>query len=349
METEILKIKEAKPSLDEKTLVNYNNLFKRLDAVLDGKSISKMKVDEIVDYINKVKTKKGEPITPSVKASLLNVALVIKEVANKDDPEIVKLKDERKKLYEDTKTHIVEKTNVKLKETLPSVKRLNEYLESLYTEGKWRAYIMNYLMMTYGIRNLDLDLEFIGNKKEKLDMSKNYLVVEGKNQIKYQRGNYKTVDTYGLKVEEIKNKKFTEAVKNVMENADDNKYLLSLGNNKHIAETSLSKFISKHTLNNIGQGNIFKIMNSGKPKAREELSASRGTDEKTVSEVYDLNHKDAKGKAKKRGEAAVKAEAEKEKPVEASKEAPLLKKKVVRKKKQLIIMPDEPEMLKEDW
>lgn len=349
METEILKIKEAKPTLDAKTLVNYNNLFKRLNAVLGGKTIPKMKVDEIVEYINKVKTKSGEPITPSVKASLLNVALVIKEVADKDDPEIAKLKEERKKLNEDTKTHIVEKTNIELKETLPSLKRLNEYLESLYAEGKWRAYIMNYLIMTYCVRNKDLDLEFIGDKKQKLDMSKNYLVVEGKNQIKYQRGDYKTVETYGLKVEEIKNKKFSEAVKNVMEHADDNKYLLSLGDNKHIAETSLSKFISKHTLNNIGQGNICKVVVAAKPKDKEDLSASRGTAEKTVSEVYDLNHKDAKGKAKKRGKAAEKAEAEKEKPVEASKEAPLLKKKVVRQKKKLIIMPDEPEKLKEDW
>lgn len=354
MEAQILKIKQAKPTLDAKTLVNYNNLFKRLDAVLDGKSIEKMTVDEIVEYINKVKTKTGGDITPSIKASLLNVALVIKEVANNDDPDIRKLRAELRKTRDDVKTHTVEVTNIALKDKLPSVKDLTSYLNSLYEKQSWRAYIINYLMMTHGVRNKDLNLEFVDDKKEKLDTNKNYLIVEGKNKIKYRRGDYKTVDAYGLKSDEIKDKKFIEAVKEVMANTDDNKYLLSLGNNKPIAETSLNKFVSKYTLNGIGSGNVFKIMISGKPKLKEELAATRGTKEQLASEHYDLNHKDSAGKAKKRGKKAMEEakEEEKEKPVEASKEAPLLKKKVVRqkgKKKELIIMPDEPEMLKEDW
>jgi len=354
METQTLKIKAAKPDLNQKTLVNYNNLFKRLNQVIGNKDLEKMSVDEICKYINEVKTKTGGAITPSVKASLLNVALVLKEVEDKDDPEIKKIKDERKKLNGDVKNHIVEVTNVALKDKLPSVKELNTYLQSLYEKQSWRAFIVNFLLMNYGTRNKDLNLEFISDKKEKLDPKKNYLIVDGKNKIIYQRGDYKTVKTYGGKIDEIKDKKFSEAVKEVMANQDDNRYLLSLGKNKPIAETSLNRFISRYTLNDIGQGNVFKIMVAGKPKLKEVLAATRGTEEKTVSEVYDLNHKDEKGKAKKRGLKGVQhAKEEAPKETEALKEILEEKPKPkARAKKFKIIKRPEPKVadkLEEDW
>jgi len=354
MEAQILKIKAAKPDLDMKTLVNYNNLFKRLKVIIGDKEVSSMSVDEICKAINDVKTKSGTPITPSVKASLLNVALVIKETNDKDDKDIRKLREELRKTRNDVKVHTVEVTNVALKEKLPSVKDLNEYLELLYKRQSWRAFIVNWLLMNLSTRNKDLNLEFISDKKEKLDPNKNYLIVDGKNKIIYQRGDYKTVKAYGLKIDEIKDKKFYEAVKEVMSNPEDNKYLLSLGKNKPIAETSLGRFVSKFTLNDIGQGNVYKIMISGKPEKIEDLSATRGTDIKMAHEHYDLNHKDAAGKAKKRGLKGVQhAKEEVPKETEALKEILEEKPKAKPRPKKFKIIQKPvakvSDKLEEDW
>ena len=152
-------------------------------------------------------------------------------------------------------------------------------------------------MMEMGVRNKDLMLEF-GDAKTEINLDKNYLIVN-KNSVKYIRGDYKTKDTYGDQKKNITNKKFITAVKNAMESEDDGKYLLSLGGNKEIAETSLNKFVSKHTLDNMGQSKIFKVVIDARPKKKEALAATRGTALGTVAEHYDIKFKDEVGKVAK--------------------------------------------------
>jgi hypothetical protein len=288
----------SKPDLNAKTLVNYHNLYLRLKHVTGSKDLAELSNDEILKAVDEVKGKGGEPITPSVKTSILSMVLVLKEAFNLD---IKSIKEAIKESRKNVKTHTVEVNNKLLQDTLPSLKELTSYTNNLYRDGKWRAFIMNWLMTNYGVRNKDLNLEF-GDKETKIDKDKNYIIANGKH-VKYIRGDYKTVDTFGQKVETITNAKLIAAVKHVMEDPTDNKYLLSLGGNQPIAETSLNKWVSKHTLNGMGQGKIFKVMIAGAPKKTEKLSATRGTALQTTHEFYDIKHKDEAGKAAKRAKA----------------------------------------------
>ena len=320
-----------KPDLNAKTIVNYRNLYKRLKSIVGDKDITSLSQDEIIKSINEVKGKNGESATPSVKTSLLSLALVLRESFELN---VAELKKAIKQSREDVKTHVVEVVNPELKEELPSLKELNTYLDKLYTDEDWRSYIMNYLMITYGVRNKDLDLEFVNNKSE-MEPKKNYLMPNGKGSIKYVREDYKTVQKWREQELEIKSKKFMTAVKHVMDKEGDNRYLLSLGHNHQIAETSLNKYVSKHTLNNMGQAKIYKAVIASASKVKtEKMSGTRGTAMQTTTEHYDVNHK-ARRRSRKITEAPAKAtEALKVILEEAPKEHDIIIKKKTNKAKK---------------
>lgn len=338
-------IKTSKPDLNAKTLVNYRNLYKRLKEIVGDKDITSLSQDEVIKAVNDVKGKKGEPATPSVKTSLLSLALVLREAFELD---VGELKKAILKSRDDVKTHTVEVNNVLIKDELPSVKELTSHLEGLYTAEKWRPYIMNWLMINLGVRNKDLNLEIVDKKaKEELDPKKNYLIVNGKTSIDYERGDFKTVKKFGDMENTITNKKFINAVRHVMDIEGDNKYLLSLGHNQEIAETSLNKWVSKHTLNGMGQGKIFKavIANATKKKT-EKLSDTRGTALDTIHDFYDVNKV-----IKKKGSKKAKKEAEpKPKETEALKEILAEAPKPKAKKFKIVKKPEtKKEALVEDW
>lgn len=338
-------IKTSKPNLNAKTLVNYRNLYKRLKEIVGDKDITSLTQDEVIKSVNDVKGKKGEPATPSVKTSLLSLALVLREAFELD---VGELKKAILKSRDEVKTHTVEVNNVLIKDELPSVKELTSHLEGLYTAEKWRPYIMNWLMINLGVRNKDLNLEIVDKKsKEELDPKKNYLIVNGKTSIDYQRGDFKTVKKFGDMENTITNKKLINAVRQVMDIEGDNKYLLSLGHNTQIAETSLNKWVSKHTLNGMGQGKIFKAVIASASKIKEKkIAGTRGTALGTVEDFYNVN----KVIKKKGSKKAKKEEEEKPKETEALKEilAEAPKKKVVRKKKTLIIQePNGLDLIKD--
>jgi len=310
-------IKETKPNLNVKTLANYKNLYKRLYRLTGDKDVSTLSNDELIKIINKAE------VTPAIKSNLLSLTLVIKEGLKLDTD---KLKEAITENHENVKSYTLLK-NEGLKETLPSLKQLQDYENNLFKNEKWRPYIMNYLMMELGVRNKDLNIEF-GNDKTEIEPKKNYLIMN-KNHVTYIRGDYKTQDTYGDKKDFITTKKFITAVKNVMDTENDGRYLLSLGGNKPIAESSLNKFVSKNTLDGIGQSKIYKVMINSKKTDKEEIAATRGTSQQTTSEHYDIEFKNSVGKAKKRAKAK-----NDEVPVEEEKEKP----KSIKKKKFKIIM-----------
>tara|TARA_R110000868_G_scaffold26190_1_gene101198 strand:+ start:150 stop:1190 length:1041 start_codon:yes stop_codon:yes gene_type:complete len=291
--SEIDIIQKAKPNLSAKTLANYHNLYKRLKEVIGNKDVSSLDNKEIIDKVNEVKGKSDKSATPAIKSNLLSLAMTIKKELKLN---VDSLKQAIKDTHKEVKSYTAEK-NVDLKTALPSLKALTSYTNNLFAEEKWKPYIMNWLMMEMGVRNKDLMLEF-GDAKTEINPDKNYLIVN-KNSVKYIRGDYKTKDTYGDQKKNITNKKFITAVKNAMETENDGKYLLSLGGNKEIAETSLNKFVSKHTLDNMGQSKIFKVVIDARPKKKEALAATRGTALGTVAEHYDIKFKDEVGKVAK--------------------------------------------------
>lgn len=296
------KIAEYKPELNPKTLVGYHNLYKRLKAVNPKIDITELSNEQIMASIDKIKPddrRKNSPdeLTPATKISLLSVAIVLKEAFGLD---VTELKEAVTRTRKELSTYTAEVTNPKLQESLPSLDELKAFTEKYYEKGKWRPYLMNWLMINYGVRNKDLNIEF-GNTKTVIEPNKNYLIYTSKG-VKYIRGDYKTHGIYGDKAVIITDKNVMKAVKQIMGTEGDDKFLLSVGANKQVADSSMGKYIARYTLNEMGQGRIFKVLLNAQPKKLEKLAASRGTAVSTVLNFYDINHEDHLGNAKKETE-----------------------------------------------
>lgn len=303
MASEFDMIKQKKPDLSAKTLTNYRNVYKRLRTLFKDEDIATLGNAEIIKGIDEYEG------SPAVKQTLLNVAIVLKQVF---DLEVTPLIEKRTQYIKDIKNHTVEVTNKDLKESLPSYKQLVTFRDNLFKDGKFSDYVINYLLMT-GVRNKDVNVIITRSDKD-LKKDKNYLIIN-KASVKYIRDDYKTKEKYDTKKETIKDKKLVEALNAIL--GDKTEMPLLNTGDKEIAETPLSKFVSTRTYNSIGQGAIFKVMVNANPKKNEKLSAVRGTNLQTVKEFYDINYKNeqAKLEPKKRGRPA-KAKAKPEEPKE---------------------------------
>ena len=288
-------IDARKESLNPKTITNYKNSYKRLRG-LTGKDIKDMTEDEIKETItnavNKTDPKKlDQPLPITMKQTLLNIAIVIRQVYNKPVEELIHFRTQGKG---DLLVEVVEK-NKGLKETLPSVKDLVDYTEKLYKEEKWVKYIINYILITFGTRNMDLNVIITTNDKQ-VNYTDNWLVIR-KSSIRYMRYIFKTADKYDCRENEIKSEKFIHAVKQVLGDKESTP-LLTTADGERIKEVNLNKYISRATLNELGQTKYFKIL-LNKDKANiERLSANRGTALTTLIEHYDLDFENAEGKQK---------------------------------------------------
>jgi hypothetical protein len=313
--TEFDMIKEKKPDLSAKTLTNYRNIYKRLREIFKKKKENKDEDEDEYEYEDIVtlsnaeiikgieesrNEKTNEPNTPAAKQTLLNVAIVLKQVFSTEKKPIIvePLIEQRTQYIKDIKQHTAEVTNKDLKESLPTYKQLVTFRDNLFKDGKFTDYVINYLLMT-GVRNKDVNAIITRSDKD-LKKDKNYLIIN-KASVKYIRDDYKTKEKYHTKKEVIKDKKLIEAL-NALLGDKEELPLLNTGG-QQIAETSLSKFVSTRTLDGIGQASIFKVMINAQPKKNEKLAAMRGTDLQIVKEFYDVNFKNEAGKmeVKKRG------------------------------------------------
>lgn len=218
---------------------------------------------------------------PSTKLDILNVILLIN-----DDNKILRedIKKYRKTLQVLKKNMNVKTMNEK-GETLPTVDKFKEKLDSLFEDKKYKEYIANYLMFHYGVRNQDVNVE-IKKSKPKLIIqdNKNYLILKPK-EIKYIRHDYKTVKTYGPQTIIIKDAEFMTAVKEVGVGFlfDESK---QLGNE-----------LRKMLIFKLSESDIFKMLIDAAYKNKDterinELSKTRGTDINTIKENYHVNATD---------------------------------------------------------
>jgi hypothetical protein len=158
-------------------------------------------------------------------------------------------------------------------------------IERLGQSGDKQAYVINYLLFNYGVRNKDLDV-FITNDKSAINSTDNFLLV-GNKSVKWIINDYKTKANYGTKVILIKNPNFMR----VMSLMPNNSYLLSFGGT-HIASSSLDKFIKTRTIHNLTESQVFKNILHEKrntpsiEKIKKQFSEWRGTDIATINKFY---------------------------------------------------------------
>jgi len=196
--------------------------------------------------------------------------------------------------------------NTDLKKTLPPKRELLKYNLKNFKEQNYKSYMINYLLYTYNVRNLDLDIIIIKNKNL-IKPNKNYLVVKNK-YTEYIRDNYKTISKYGKKTHMIKSAKFNYAIREFIKNIydHDNNEIVDDENNKNNENNdkvevnisllnnkkNLTQEIIKYTYKQLSEGDIFKIFITEKKELKHynKLANNRGTSLDVIMKNYILNN-----------------------------------------------------------
>lgn len=186
-----------------------------------------------------------------------------------------------------TKKYEDRNKNMDLKYTLRDLKYELKELEknSLNNEEMCEKYIINYLIINYNVRNLDLDC--ILTNKLPTDDKHNYLYITPNNKkIIYYRNLYKTKSTYGLKRHTITNKNVINCFNYLTANGF--KRLLVNYNND---ASHLDRYIIKRTIYNLSQNKILKIIlrENNNLKQSVKIGKNRGTSTGTLHSNYNLN------------------------------------------------------------
>ncbi len=237
----------------------------------------------------KIPTKANEKLTyvkqhvssfdnPNTRLDMLNLIIVIR---NELELSIEKLKEYRTELKQQQKAHQVNKM-ADAGDKLMIYDDFVKALQEAYNKQEWKKYIVNYLIMTYGVRNKGLNLEIVKTKKE-MKEGNNYLLLK-KDKVIFIRDDYKTKSTYGKKTHEIHDKLFYEAVKKT-------------GLGKLIAEQQISNGLRKLYINKMGEAKIFKMMidkyyDDADSASIKRLAADRGTSLSVVQGFYNVNAED---------------------------------------------------------
>ena len=289
---EMDRILEKKASLAKNTIKTYKQAYKKLVDILATNNVADLDNKEIIDLID-------EQENYGTINLLLTIVLMIKYDNDKEIDDIKKHRDLIRMEMRDSRW---KKKEEKL-DTLPPIKSLTKYLNRLYSNNEYQSYIINYLLINYNVRNLDLDLIVTDDMKEYHNLGKkgdeNVLFVGKNNAVYYYRNNYKTVKTYGPKAIRLSSVKLAKSIKGYMAQqqaiTNGDIYLLSLQNGDRSGRDSLSHYITKFTMDGLTESDIMKIIVTGKVKTiddvrrLEKISFNRGTAPQTIIEEYNLH------------------------------------------------------------
>jgi len=273
------------------TFRTYKLNYEKLTDLLGSDTINDIPQTEIIKVVE------AQIPNPNSKIMLINVAMNIKKHL-KNRVELLT------KYRETLKLEINHSKNIRKdlkKDSVVSYKELLRYLNKLYVDEEWRAYIINYLLIHFNVRNRDIDLLIVQDKSDYssfgLKGDENVVYVGSKNL--YYRNNYKTVKMYGPKKIGFNSRKFSRAVEKFIAQQNPENgitYLLSDKNNNRIGSDSLGNFIKKYTLNKMNESDYNKISVSRVKslddyKLLQTISKNRGTAIETLISDYNLNIK----------------------------------------------------------
>jgi hypothetical protein len=272
---------ELEQALKSKTLTditkrNYRAVYNRLRKVLNTDIINTSNKD-ILDGI----TQLGNSNYNSM-YTYLNIAMVIKLHY---DLNVDELEEQREALI-GLKKNLVKYQNKEILNKLPAYKEYVNFVKNLYDANQFEDYVINFLLLNYGVRNQDINVKIIDKKDFNNELMGNYLVVY-KSKIVYHRTDYKTFLQYGIKHIEITNKNFINAVTNL----PIDKYLLA-GRDTPMNRSNLTSYIKSKTMRALTQREIFKmVINHIKTKHNfiqllEYYSYNRGTNPQTILDNY---------------------------------------------------------------
>lgn len=242
--------------------------------------------------IKKLKELYNNPNTLSL---YLNMIILVRRHLNLEHEKLIKLRNDLR----DAIIKLRKENMTSTKSELPNYNEINEKLNELVGI----RYILNYLLITYGLRNKDINLLYV-NKLPSNKEDENYLV-QTKNSIKLDINDYKTDNTFGNKSITITDKKFKDELNKL--NLKDNTYILPKRDGSKLKVNSFNDKVLSLTIDGLGETKIFKILvkhllDKKDFNKLEDLVNSRGTSLSTIMKSYNVYNNSNKTDAKKNDE-----------------------------------------------
>ena len=269
--------------LGESTAKSYAGSYMRLRKILNmtdkRKPIKKISLDVILEEIKKVDN-------PSTAYSVFVIAKKIFSYADNKEKF-----DELDKEIKERKRDIQVSKNKNLNSSLPTYK---EIATAVKKETDPIKYITSFIMFKINTRNQDVALADLHAKpKENYDEKRNHLILDG-NKVIFIRNVYKTAKKYGQKKNTIVVKKFADAVRDVLGDADT-KPLFSRKNGEHITPASIASYLKKYVVLGLNEGQIIKAVlkyadENGSYDMLRKISANRGTGVNVLLQEYDVSN-----------------------------------------------------------
>ena len=228
-------------NLSENTKKTYSmNYINYLEQFENGnKMIPKELIPAVVEYIGS--------LDKSNNTKMMLIAILI-NLMNFNGYSTVDIKKIQNNLFETKKKETVTRKNEKEK-VLPSKKAIESFMKKQLKEENYRSYIINYLLLNFNVRNMDLDVEIIFKKKDMNDTD-NFLLVRATDVI-YIRNNYKTFKNYGKKIFKIRSRPFTRACQRYVENGETTLFKTN---------SNLTYEVSKYTYEGLSESDYLKIV-----------------------------------------------------------------------------------------
>lgn len=289
---EMERILAKKPNLSANSVKTYTQAYKKLVNVLATHNVADLDNEEIIAELDTLEN-----------YGTINLLLTIVMMIKYDnDKEIDDIKKHRDVIREEMRESRWKRKEQK-KDTLPSVNTLTKYLNRLYSKNEYQSFIINYLLINYNVRNLDIDLIVTDDMKTYHNLGKqgdeNVLFVGKNNSVYFYRNNYKTSKTYGPKAIRLSSVKLANSIRGYIAEQRAIKegvvYLLALQDGARSGRDSLSNYITKHTYEGLTESDYNKIIVTEKVKTIEDyptlekISFNRGTAIQTLIEEYSLN------------------------------------------------------------
>ena len=192
---------KGNPHLTPNSRRAYKHAYMKIMGGLT-KSLKNTTQKEIIEHIETLTS------SPNTKNQYLNLAIQMKKYFGVEHN---LLGSKRERNQDQISRHQNRVKDEKLAR-LPRMYELKDFMAETYKNESWRAFIINYLLITFNVRNKDLDLIVVSSKRRAKDPNENYLVLR-KNDILYiVRRKYKTSKSYGEKVNTFKSRKMRNAL-----------------------------------------------------------------------------------------------------------------------------------------
>ena len=270
-------------NITEQTKTTYYNDYMRLKMMLKTKGhIGNLPQKKVLEVIQS---------TDKSKLPLLNIAIMLYKNKNNSNNRLVTY---REKLYDEKNNNQADKNKMILENSNATYDDLIRALN----EAKNTDYVLFYLLQNYNLRNLDLILKLITDKKE-LNKTDNFLLLTQHQAIIYIN-NYKTKDYYGEKIFKITDEKFRNIIKLLIEMGND--YVLETRGGNPYNQNTMGKYIKARYKvyidnSNLSQSVIYKIIQNkaeqdGNIKEIFKMSKNRGHLPQTALTSYSSINKE---------------------------------------------------------